>query len=62
MKTPLYSIGNWKSVGLHLRGNLLAFEQIDAPKKLLVNAELPGYGGPAAAQRLFESPTVQVSS
>ena len=59
IKTPFYSIGNWKSVGLHLRGNLLAFEQIDAPKKLLVNAELPGYGGPAAAQRLFESPTVQ---
>src|SRR5262249_38084663 len=37
--TPFYSIGNWNMVGVHLRGNLLAYECIDAPKKLLVYGE-----------------------
>ncbi|MYM26281.1 CocE/NonD family hydrolase [Duganella sp. FT135W] len=36
IKTPFYSIANWTAVGIHLRGNLLAYEQIDAPKKLMV--------------------------
>ena len=36
IKTPFYSISNWMQAGLHLRGNLLAFETIDAPKKLLI--------------------------
>ena len=36
IKTPFYSITNWTMVGIHLRGNLLAFEEIDAPKKLMV--------------------------
>ena len=36
IKTPFYSISNWMQAGLHLRGNLLAFETVDAPKKLLI--------------------------
>src|SRR5262249_56996407 len=35
-----YSIANWGSFGLHVRGNLLAFEKIDAPKKLLINGPI----------------------
>jgi hypothetical protein len=49
IKIPVYSIGNWNTHALHLRGNLLAFEEIDAPKKLLVN------GG--NSQEIFASET-----
>jgi len=37
---PVYSIANWNQAGLHLRGNLLGYEGVSGPKKLLVN------GGP----------------
>lgn len=35
-KVPTLSIGVWGKVGLHLRGNLLGYEAIGGPKKLLV--------------------------
>lgn len=53
--TPFFSIGNWKMVGLHTRGNLLAFEQINAPKKLLMNAGAEGGNGTDDSQRIFDS-------
>jgi hypothetical protein len=56
IKVPVFSIGNWKTVGLHLRGNLLGFEQVNTPKKLLVNAGKPlPDPDPHASQRIFDS-------
>lgn len=64
IKTPFYSVANWSSLGTSLRGNLLAFELIDAPKKLLVNGEVgepstwPLIAGPdlrEQVQQLFNS-------
>jgi hypothetical protein len=42
IKVPFYSISNWTMAGIHLRGNLLAFEEIDAPKKLMLWGGLTG--------------------
>ena len=42
IKVPFYSISNWTMAGIHLRGNLLAFEEIDAPKKLMIWGGLTG--------------------
>jgi uncharacterized protein len=36
IKVPVLSIGHWGKVGLHLRGNILGFEEVRAPKKLVV--------------------------
>ena len=36
IKVPVLSIGHWGKMGLHLRGNILGFEQVQAPKKLVV--------------------------
>ena len=36
IETPFYSIAHWSSLGISLRGNMLAYELIEAPKKLLV--------------------------
>jgi putative CocE/NonD family hydrolase len=36
IKVPVLSIGHWGKLGLHLRGNLLGYENLDAPKKLVV--------------------------
>jgi predicted acyl esterase len=36
IKVPVYTIGHWGKMGLHLRGNILAYEEIKAPKKLAV--------------------------
>lgn len=36
IKVPVYSIGVWHKAALHLRGNLRGFEEVEAPKKLLV--------------------------
>jgi predicted acyl esterase len=36
IKLPVLSIGHWGKMGLHLRGNILGFEEIKAPKKLVV--------------------------
>jgi len=35
IKVPVYSIGMWHKIGLHLRGNLRGFEELEVPKKLL---------------------------
>jgi hypothetical protein len=55
IKTPFYSIANWTAVGIHLRGNLLAFEEIDAPKKLLIN----GGGSHHAPIEMYHSDEMQ---
>jgi predicted acyl esterase len=36
IKVPTLSIGHWGKMGLHLRGNILGYEQLSAPKKLVV--------------------------
>jgi predicted acyl esterase len=36
IKVPVLSIGHWGKMGLHLRGNILGFEEVTAPKKLVV--------------------------
>jgi putative CocE/NonD family hydrolase len=36
IKVPTLSIGHWGKMGLHLRGNIVGYEEIDAPKKLVV--------------------------
>ena len=36
IRVPTFSIGHWGKMALHLRGNILGYETIDAPKKLLV--------------------------
>ncbi len=36
IKIPVLSIGHWGKMGLHLRGNVLGFEELEAPKKLVV--------------------------
>ncbi len=52
IKTPFFSIGNWEALGLHLRGNILAFEQIQAPKKLLITGDV----GDSSSWPLIEAP------
>ena len=37
IKVPMYSVGNWDGVGLHLRGNLEVFMRVNCPKKLRVH-------------------------
>ncbi len=36
IKCPVYSIGFWHKHGIHLRGNTRGYEEINAPKKLLL--------------------------
>jgi putative CocE/NonD family hydrolase len=36
IRVPVLSIGHWGKMGLHLRGNILGFEELRAPKKLVV--------------------------
>jgi putative CocE/NonD family hydrolase len=36
IKIPVLSIGHWGKMGLHLRGNILGYEGVTAPKKLVV--------------------------
>lgn len=36
IKVPTLSIGHWGKIGLHLRGNIVGYEKIEAPKKLVV--------------------------
>jgi len=36
IKCSLYSIGFWHKTGLHLRGNTRGFEEVNAPKKMLL--------------------------
>ena len=34
---PVLSIGHWPKLGLHLRGNIVGFEELKSPKKLLIS-------------------------
>ena len=36
VKVPVLSIGHWGKMGLHLRGNILGYEELKSPKKLVV--------------------------
>jgi predicted acyl esterase len=36
IKVPVLSIGHWGKMGLHLRGNILGYEKVKSPKKLVV--------------------------
>ena len=36
IEVPVLSIGHWGKLGLHLRGNILGYEEVTAPKKLVV--------------------------
>lgn len=36
IKVPVLSIGHWGKMGLHLRGNIIGYEDVTAPKKLVV--------------------------
>jgi putative CocE/NonD family hydrolase len=36
IRVPVLSIGHWGKMGLHLRGNILGYEELRAPKKLVV--------------------------
>ena len=36
IKVPVLSIGHWGKMGLHLRGNIVGYEELRAPKKLVV--------------------------
>ena len=36
IKCPVLSIGHWGKMGLHLRGNILGYEELKSPKKLVV--------------------------
>lgn len=52
VKVPVYSIGNWNMVGLHLRGNILGYESVDVPRKLMICG---GAGGIHASHHLVLS-------
>ncbi len=36
IKVPVYSIGHWGKIGLHLSGNIVGYEELKSPKKLYV--------------------------
>ena len=36
IKCPVLSIGHWGKMGLHLRGNIVGYEELKSPKKLVV--------------------------
>jgi putative CocE/NonD family hydrolase len=36
IKCPVLSIGHWGKMGLHLRGNIVGYEELKCPKKLVV--------------------------
>jgi uncharacterized protein len=50
IKCPVLSIGHWGKMGLHLRGNILGYEEVKAPKKLVVT----GSRNTFEAHRLFD--------
>jgi predicted acyl esterase len=54
---PTFSIGSWGKNSLHLRGNLIGYEQVRGPRKLLVEgAAGPVRLGVVKAQEEFEDP------
>ena len=56
-EVPTFSIGSWGKTALHLRGNLMGYELVSGPKKLLVEeAGQPVRLGVVRAQADFERP------
>ena len=51
VRMPVFSIGHWGKIGLHLRGNILGYEEVQGPKKLLVT----GARNVFEAHHLFDS-------
>lgn len=52
IKVPVFSIGHWGKMGLHLRGNIMGYEAATAPKKLLVT----GYRDVFEVHAAFDDP------
>jgi putative CocE/NonD family hydrolase len=50
IRCPVLSVGHWGKMGLHLRGNLVGYEAVKAPKKLVVT----GARNTFEAHRLFD--------
>ena len=50
IKCPVLSIGHWGKMGLHLRGNILGYEEVKSPKKLVVT----GARNTFEAHRMFD--------
>ena len=50
IKCPVLSIGHWGKMGLHLRGNIVGYEEVTAPKKLVVT----GARNTFEAHRMFD--------
>ncbi len=50
IRCPVLSIGHWGKMGLHLRGNILGYEEVRAPKKLVVT----GARNTFEAHRMFD--------
>jgi uncharacterized protein len=50
IKCPVLSIGHWGKMGLHLRGNILGYEEVKAPKKLVVT----GARNTVEAHKMFD--------
>ena len=50
IKCPVLSVGHWGKMGLHLRGNILGYEEVKAPKKLVVT----GARNTFEAHRMFD--------
>lgn len=51
IQVPVLSIGHWGKIGLHLRGNILAYELLQSPKKLVVTGARDVF----EAHELFDS-------
>lgn len=52
IKVPVLSVGAWGKVGLHLRGNILAYEELTVPKRLVVT----GAANVSEAVHQFDQP------
>ncbi len=50
IRCPVLSVGHWGKMGLHLRGNILGYEEVKAPKKLVVT----GARNTFEAHRMFD--------
>jgi predicted acyl esterase len=50
IRCPVLSIGHWGKMGLHLRGNIIGYEELKCPKKLVVT----GARNTFEAHRMFD--------
>jgi putative CocE/NonD family hydrolase len=51
ISVPVLSIGHWGKIGLHLRGNILGYELVKGPKKLVIT----GMRNTIEAHHLFDT-------